>query len=257
MSISDMIATPAPSPAEQYTADDIYSWFSNTTKAGKRLTVTDEALDTINKMVTSPEFDGFRFVDTLITYQSALLNDRVDLMDYINAIKFCAFMDATGGNTVEAYKRTFAHREFVKKNKDLPTDSNGYTQLCAAAGRYRKSPIVINIMTQAEVPLYIMFQGYRYKAVAQLVHEMENAKLSKDRINAADRLLTHLKPPENVKLELDIGFKKDNVVDTYEQMLAGMVAKQKELLEQKADVAEVANVKDFIEGEILDKEQDG
>ncbi|RUT50981.1 hypothetical protein [Campylobacter fetus] len=232
---------------------DIYEWFSKVTKGKKKLVVTNEALDLINMSVTNPEFDGFKFIDTIITYQSALQNDRVSLEDYINAIRFCSFLETTNGNATEAYIKAFMYREFVKDRYLEDRNSEAYKQLTSAATRYRKNPLVINILTQAEVPLYLMFQGYRYKAVGVLVKEMNEARLSKDRITAADKLLTHLKPPENIKVELDIGIKQDNIVDQYEDMLSNMVKKQKELLTNGVSIEEVANIKhNYIETEVIE-----
>ena len=58
--------------------------------------------------------------------------------------------------------------------------------------------MVKEILTQCDMPLHLIFGGSRFKAVAVLAHEMENADYAKDRINAADKLLTHVKPPETL-----------------------------------------------------------
>lgn len=233
-------------------ADNVYDWFKQVTKGKKKFLVTDEALDLINKSITEPEFDGFRFIDTMITYQSALAQDRVSLEDYVNAIRFCSYLEVSNGNATEAYIKAFRHRPFVSERMNIDKSSDDFKNITSAATRYRKNPLVINILTQAEVPLYLMFQGYRYQAINRLVTEMNEAKLPKDRITAADKLLTHLTPPENIKVELDVGIKKDNIVDQYETMIANMVSKQKELLQAGGDITEIANSKQtFIDAEVV------
>lgn len=232
--------------------ETVYGWFSKTIRSKKKLTITDECLELINRTIKEPEFDGFRFIDTLITYQNALAGDRVNLEDYINAVRFCSFLEVTNGNATEAYIKTFNYRGFVKDRVEAPKNSDAYKQLASAATRYRKSPLVVNIMTQAEVPLWLMFQGYRYQAVNVLVKEMNNAPLPKDRINAADRLLFHLKPPENIKVELEVGLKQDNIVDQYEAMLGNMVKEQKKLIESGSSLNNIANIKaSFIDAEVV------
>jgi hypothetical protein len=61
------------------------------------------------------------------------------------------------------------------------------------------------------------------------------------RQKAADSLLMHLKPPETAKIELDIGIKKDSIVEEYEENIRRLVEKQKELIEAGADVKTIAN----------------
>lgn len=240
---------------KQVEKNEVIEWFSKTTKKNKQKIIpTDEAINLINASINDPSFDGFKFIDTMITYQSALENERVNLEDYVNAIRFTSYLEVYEGNATKAYIDAFKHRDFVKDRLNSDTNSIEYKQLASAATRYRKNPLVINILSQAEVPLYLMFQGYRYKAVSVLVKEMNEAKLSKDRINAADRLLVHLKPPENLKIELDVGVKKDEIVSECENLIASMVAKQKELLSVGEETSIVANAKhSYIDGEIVDE----
>lgn len=230
-------------PNTLYEPCEVKEWFKSTIKAGKRLTIEGEALERINRTVNDESFDPERFIDSLVTYQKALMGENVSLIDYVNAIRFCGFMEVHEGNAVKAYIDTFKDRDFVKDKLDCHRSSREWKILYGAATRYRKLPLVVNILTQAEVPLYLMFQGYRYRAVSVLVEEMENAKYSRDKINAADKLLTHLKPPENVKIELDVGISRDNIVNQYEEMLKGMVEKQRELLKAGEEVESIANSK--------------
>jgi D-serine deaminase-like pyridoxal phosphate-dependent protein len=58
---------------------------------------------------------------------------------------------------------------------------------------------------------------------------MENGKLDKDRIAAADALLKHT-TPKDFKIELDMGFKQDSATQNLMEQLASISAKQKELL---------------------------
>lgn len=238
--------------AGNYTIDDISEMLTNNSRFKQKKTmITEDAIKLINMTVSDPAFDEKLFVDSIITYQSVF--DRIaglSLIEYINAIRFCAFYELYEGNTVKAYIHTFRHRDFVKNRVDQPRDSIKYKELTNCAYMYRKQRVVIDLLTQSEVPLYILFQGYRYKAISVLVREMEQATYAKDRINAADRLLTHLKPPENVKIELEVGPKKDTIVDQYEEMLANMVAKQKELISQGISSTEVSDVTNFIDVEV-------
>jgi hypothetical protein len=135
-----------------------------------------------------------------------------------------------------------------------PTDSNEYKELTSRASTHHKSPLVRKILTQSDMPLHLMFQGARYRAVAVLAREMTDAEYSKDRIAAADKLLTHVKPPENQKIELDIGMTSEakSVTASLMDQLAVMAVQQRKLLEAGADIRSVQKL--GIQAEILDVE---
>lgn len=209
----------------------------------RKKTITNEVVDLINEANTDPDFDGDQFVTTLVDYQSAMIQCSSNMKEYINAIKFCAYLETElegNGSIVHAYIRARGNDEFVIKNKDLPKDSPGYRSLCSRASTFRRSKLVKQILTQSDMPLYLMFQGARFKAVAVLQREMETAKLSRDRINAADKVLAYIKPPENVQVELAVGPNQE-AVDLSEQLsmqLAQSVAMQQKLLESGVDLAQ-------------------
>jgi hypothetical protein len=223
----------------------------------KKGTITDEVVDIINSSQQDPSFSGDEFIDALVTYKDVMVKNSASIKQYIDAIKFCAYLEAENDNFTEAYKRAFAHRQFVIDKSSAVPGSPEYNELTSAASRYRKRPIVVDILTQTDMPLYLMFQGERYKAVAVLADEMRTADYSKDRIAAADKLLTHVKPPEGVKVELDVGVRKDSQIDRYEEMISQLVAKQKQDIINGGDLHSITNVaivakteEEILEGEI-------
>ena len=197
----------------------------------KANTITDELIQLINEANNDPHFNGDEFLDNMVTYKSIMLEGSASMKDYTNALKFCAYLEAYGDNVTEAYKKARATDEFVLARLSVSTDSNEYKELTSAASRYRKSTLVKKILTQSDMPLYLMFQGARYEAVGVLSNEMLTAAYSKDRINAAKALLEQVKPPENVQIELDIGIKENNSVEQLNKQLAQIAGKQKFHLE--------------------------
>lgn len=207
----------------------------------KKNTITQNLVDLLNEASSDPMFNGDEFMKTLVDYQSCMIESASSMREYINAIKFCAYLESENNNSYQAYKKARKHDPFVEERKDDPVDSMGYNAIVAAASRYRKNPLVRQILTQSDMPLYLMFQGSRYKAVALLAREMEEAPYSKDRINAADKLLSHVKPPENVQVEMNIG-QSQEVIDVQEELnnqLAQIAANQKALMGQGQDIREV------------------
>jgi len=208
----------------------------------KKNTLTDELVDLINDVNNDPEFNGDEFLENMMTYQSVMHKNSGSLYEYINALKFCAYLEADVSNYTEAYKKARANDDFVIERMNAATDSIGYKELTTAASRFRKTPMVRDILMQAELPLYLMFQGGRYKAAGVLMEEMELAQFSKDRISAAKAFLELIKPPENLKIELDIGVKQDSVIDRYENMITGLIEHQKRELADGKDLHEITNI---------------
>ena len=216
----------------------------------KKGAVTQEAVDIINKSLTDPEFQGESLLKTACIYEGVLKGTRASIPEFLNAIRFCAYISTTDSNYTEAYKRVFMDREFVKSRLHEPTDSPRYMELTSAASRYRRSKLVVDLLTASQVPLDLIFSGQRYKAIGVLADIMENGKYDRDRVNAAKELLAATKGSENMKIELDVGVKENSAVKQLNQQLAEMAAKQKMLLE-----AGMSNLKDFGAMKVIDIEE--
>lgn len=219
-------------------------------------TVTEELAEYINNTNNSEDFNGDEFLDTLVSYRDVMLNGSYSIKEYVTAVKFCAYLIAEDDNTIEAYKRARAEDDFVKERVGAKSGSKEYNALTSAASRYRQSKLVKELLTVSQMPLYLMFQGERYRAVEVLANEMHEAAYSKDRIAAADKLLSHVKPPENLQVELEVGPNKE-AVDLSTQLskqLAESVSVQKQLLESGMDLKEATKLgiklNDIIDAEI-------
>ena len=188
----------------------------------RKNTITDEIVEIINKSQDDPEFQGESLLQTAITYENVMMNNKAGIKEYIDAIRFCAYLISLEDNYTEAYKKTFSYRDFVKNRLDVTPDSSKYRELTNAASRYRRSKLVVDLLTFSQVPLDILFSGYRYKAIGVLANEMETAAYSRDRIAAAKELLLAVKGPENKKIELEIGVKESSAVANLKQQLTDL-----------------------------------
>jgi len=195
--------------------------------------ITYELAEYINEAHFSDDFNGDELIETLVSYRDVMIKGSYSMKEYVTAVKFCAYLIAENDNTIEAYKRARAEDDFVKERVGAKSGTPEYNTLASAASRYRQSKLVREILTVSQMPLYLMFQGERYRAVEVLANEMQTAMYSKDRIAAADKLLSHVKPPENLQVELEVGPSKE-AVDLSTQLskqLAESVAMQKAMLE--------------------------
>lgn len=237
----------------EITIDDLKQRFP-----AKKNTITDEVVDLLNQANSDPQFNGNEFLENMTTYQNVMYNNSGSLTEYINALKFCSYLEADVNNYTEAYRRARANDQFVIDRANLPKDSVGYRELTNAASRFRKTPMVRDILTLAEMPLYLMFQGARYGAVSKLIDEMETAPFSKDRISAAKAILENVKPPEKMDIEMKIG-PNQQAVDLQSELnaqLAKLASNQKALLESGMDIRDVQKTGlnlNITEAEIVDE----
>jgi len=224
----------------------------------KRNFVTQEAVDILNASVSDPEFQGESLLQTASIYESVLKGSRTSIPEYLNAIRFCSYMATNDSNYTEAYKKVFIDRTFVKERILLPTDSPKYTELTSAASRYRRTKLVVDILTVSQVPLDMIFSGYRYKAIGVLAGIMEDSRYDRDRINAAKELLIATKGADNVKIELDVGVKDNSAVQQLNEQLSSIASRQYELISSGASsLSEIGSLRvvsdDIIEGDLADE----
>jgi len=227
-------------PKDEITADKLKELFP-----GKKGTITDETAKMINDATSDPMFNGNEFVEQMLSYRNVMEQGSHSMKDYIMALKFCAYLEAEKDNVTEAYKRARANDPWVMERTNAESGTPLYNELTGAASRYRKRPLVKKILTQADMPLYLMFQGARYDAVAQLAKEMTTAAYSKDRISAADKLLTHVKPPDDVKIELEVGMNAEakSATQMLNEQLMKVAMGQKAQLEAGMSIADVQKLK--------------
>lgn len=218
-----------------YTAEELQKLLPT-----KKALITDDVADIINRSMHEPEFQGESLLQSAITYENVLRGARVGIKEYLNALRFCAYLVSMEDNYTEAYKRTFWDRDFVQERIGLSTDDARYNELTSAASRYRRSKLVTDILTVSAVPFHLLFAGMRYQAVGVLADLMMTAKYDRDKINAAKELLVATKN-EDVRVGLEIG-PNQQAISMQQQLntqLAELAMNQKKLLEAGLDLKEV------------------
>ena len=197
--------------------------------------ITQELVDVLNEVKDEAEFQGEPLLNTAVVYEKLMINNKASVREFIDAIRFCAYLVTMDDNYTEAYKKTFYYRDFVKERINADTKSIKYAELTSAASRYRRNnKLVADLLVYSQAPLEIMFLGWRYKAVGVLADTMMNAKLDRDKINAAKELLVATKGPETKRIELDIGVKENSAIASLNEQLSVMAGKQVMLLESGA-----------------------
>ena len=236
-------------PASSVTVEELKKLFPK-----KKETITEELVDIINEANNSPFFNGDEFMDALVTYKDIMEQNKSNLKDYMTAIKFCAYLESEDYNLTEAYKKSHAHTDFVRERLDAPSASVKYKELTSAASRYRKRPLVKQILTQSQLGLYLMFQGETYRAINVLSDIMVNGRSEMARVAAAKEILANVKPPEEHKLSIDIGLKQDDAMVQLNAQLAEFAMNSiQQLKEGNIDLKKLGAMK-VKEEEIIDGE---
>ena len=209
--------------------------------------VNQELIDSINNTLSDPEHMEI-FKENLISFTSVLRNGKFKLSSYVNAVRYVGFK-LMGSSNRDAYIKTFPdkYQRFLAQGVSLK-DIDSYVTA------YNKSKLVNLIFEQSLIPTHILNAPLFQKALnvqAQLM--MDDNVSPKVRCDAANSLLTHLKPPEVKKVELDIGVKEDSSIRVLQETMRDLAAQQRQMLERGiADAQQIAHTKLVIDADFAE-----
>lgn len=179
----------------------------------KSKTITDELVTYINMAQMDPQFDVLTMFNQMIEYRNVMdSNSKNSMFDYVNAIKFCSYLEVCKDNYTQAYIKTFSYRDAVKKRMFADTKSNEYKELTSMASQYSRLTMVTQIRTVSDAPLQLLLRGSRMKALNMLMTEAATGVNGRDRVAALDAFLKHTTPiaEKGAKLEVNIGLGQDS-----------------------------------------------
>jgi hypothetical protein len=213
--------------------------FKSVLPANFKKSVNQQLIDSINKKITDPE-EMEHFRDNLVGYASILKDGKFQLEKFVDAVRYVGFKMA-GLTNIDAYRRTFPDKiqRFVMDgvaDKDIASYCTAYT----------KSKLVTLIMEQAFIPIWLANQDNYQRAINVQVELMLGSQSDKVRCDAANSLMTHLKPPEVRKVELDITTKEDSVITALRDSTAALIAAQRTAIQSgMQDAQQVAHTRLF------------
>ena len=194
-------------------------------------TVSDELVNAINKKLDNPEMlEVFR--ENLLGYTHVLKEGRFKMEGYIDAVKYVSYK-LMGKTNIDAFSLVFPDR--IKQwnaNQMLPKDMASYIS------GYNKSKLVNLIYEQTLIPMHVLNRDNYQRAINAQLNLMINAKSEIARVQAANSVMTHCKPPETTKIELEINDKEDSTIDALRQSTAELVAMQRAMIEAGVKNAE-------------------
>lgn len=207
-------------------------------------TITQGLVDTINNMAYDEEFmENYR--ENILGYVSVLQEGKYRVTDYLNAVRYVGFR-LMGNNKINSYTKTFPDRyaKFLNDGASAKT-------IASYSTAYSKGELVNKIFEQSMVPVYIMNQDMFQAALNKQFNIMNNDDASyKVQSDAANSLLTHLKPPEEKKVAIEIEVKQHSYIDDLKKSAQEFAEKQVNAIsEGSATAQEVAHSKHVIEHE--------
>lgn len=207
--------------------------------------VSDKLIDSLNKLMNDPEL-SHNFRDNLLGYTSVMREGKFKLTDYINAVRYVSYK-LLGASNIEAYTKTFPDRYKRMINDNVPD-----RQIASFVAAYNRTKLVNLVYEQTLVPTHVLNADLHQKAINVLAELMLTARSEKVRADAANSLVTHLKPPETRKFELDIAYKEDKSISELREATIALAAQQREMIKAgMKNAQEIAHEK-VINGEYSD-----
>lgn len=180
--------------------------FKTALPAQMRKSVNQEVLQQINTKLADPDmYETYR--ENLLSYAHIMQEGRFKVSQYIDAIKYVS-LKVMGKTNTEAYSITFPD-----KIHNWQTNNTSDKDISSYISSYNKGKLITRLMEETAIPIWILNQSTQQKAINILLELATTANSEKVRSDSANHLLTHLKPPETTKVELDIGIKGDSVID--------------------------------------------
>lgn len=207
--------------------------------------VNQELVDSINQTLGDPEsFEYYR--NNLLSYTKVIQDGRFKIQEYINAVRYVSFK-LMGCSNIDAYSRTFPD-----KIQRFSAQGVAAKDVASYVTAYNKSKLVNLIYEQSLIPSYVLNQDMYQKALNVQAELMLTAKSEKVKTDAANSLLTHLRPPEVKKVELEIGTKEDSSIAQLRQATLELAKQQRLMLEAgAANVQEIAHSR-VVSAEVVD-----
>lgn len=206
--------------------------------------VTDQMVDLLNN-ITTDQIIAEQVRDNFVAYSGVMKDGKFKIEDYIRAVTYVSYK-LMGDSNQDAYFKTFPDRYqnmLVKGTSDK--DMRAYVSM------YAKGKLVNLIMEQSLVPTWVLNQDIHQKAINTQALIMNDPNVcSRDRVAAANSILTHLGKPKEVGPLLNIDMRPQSGINELQDLLGKMAVQQRDLIGSGVSIKEIAATK-IIEGEAV------
>lgn len=187
--------------------------------------------------------------ENFITYASVLKEGRFKTEDYLNAVAYISYK-MMGHSNQDAWKRTFPSRY-----ASMVAAGKSDKEISSHVSHYNKNKLVGLVREQCIIPPHVLYNDVLHRAIVTQAELMQDTKVSpKVRSDAANSLMTHLKPPEKKEVALSIGVEESDGMKELKEMLANLAKKSQDLIAQGMNTAAIAEQTfggDLVEGRVI------
>lgn len=187
--------------------------------------VTPELIARLNS-VTMDQVVAEQVRDNFISYTGVLRDGKFRTEDYLNAVTFVSYRLMNHTNK-EAYCKTFPDRY-----TQLMRDGRSEKEIAAYVSAYSKNKLVNLIMEQSLVPTWVLNQDLFQKALNTQAEIMSDPNvLARDRVAAANSILTHLQKPKEAGPLVNIDMRENSGMNELKATLSSLAQEQRKLIE--------------------------
>lgn len=174
--------------------------------------------------VLSDRDERERFRENFIGYSSVLLDGKYSVQQYVDAVKYVSFK-TMGLTNLDSFRKTFPNKIARYKR-----DGKTIEKINAFVSGYNKTKLVTAMLKQAAVPLYILNQDAAQEAINAHLKILRTSTNDLAIVKAADSLLSHLAPPVETQVSLNIGVADNTLFDDFRKETAALARQQQEMI---------------------------
>ncbi len=222
---------------------------------GKDKTViTDKLVETINMIILDEPEVGHLVKENFLTYGKVLQSGKYSMDAYLNAIKFVSYKLMNMTNA-EAYMHTYPSRYERLEKRYIGVEGLSQEEFEKKVSSYvyavAKSQLVVSILSQVQIPTKLLNMGLLQEAINTEATLMRSARSEIVREKAANTLIQYLGQEEENQIQIDVGYKKDDIIEQYELAMKNMVEEQLVQINAGACVKAIANAP-IVEAEVIE-----
>jgi hypothetical protein len=188
-----------------------------------KASINQVLVDRINNTISDPIIRE-QYRDNILGFIHVMKEGKFKMDSYLDAVRYVGFK-LMGDTNTAAYVKTFPNRY-----QSFLANGTSEKDIASYITSYNKNKLVNLIFEQTLIPNHVLNADMYQRALNVQVELMTTANSEKVRSDAANSILTHLKPPESKKIELDIGIKEDRSISDLRESILLLGAKQREMI---------------------------
>ena len=205
---------------------------------------TDSLLNKINDSVSDP-LVAQTVRDNFISYTHILRDGKFKIDDYLSAVTYVSYK-LMGLSNQDSYFKTFPDRHAA-----LLAKSTSDSAIAAYVSMYNKGKLVNLILEQSLIPVHILNQDVKQKAINKLAHLMESGDSERIQMESADKLLTHLATPKDNNYQISIETTDNSGMTELKDALQRLATQQIQSITSGTTVKEIA-AESIMDAEIVE-----